>query len=400
MWPFHQKETRSDSNINMVFNSMIDDTVIDAAKAMQIPTVKACVKFIAGIINSSPIKLFKLVDNTVEEVSDNRTNLLNDDTGDLLNAVQMKEVFIKDYLLKGNGYIFINRQGNKIESLHYVNSNNVTIINDVEPIFKRTEILINGKKYYDFDFIKLTQNSTNGVSGAGIINTSSEILKVVYDSLVYENALVKSGGAEKGFLKSTKVLTQDAKDKIKEAWRKMFTDTDDNVIVLDAGMEFQSASLSSTEMQLNENKVINSAEICKLFCVPPNVLAGTASVDEYNNFIKSTIIPIYSALVCELNKMLLLESEKDSYYFAFDPKELLKSDMEKLFNAYRVAINANFMQIDEVRYELDLKPLGFNRMKLNLADVLLDPVSGEIYTPNTGTKANINGRSEIDESRS
>jgi len=69
---------------------------------------------------------------------------------------------------------------------------------------------------------------------------------------------------------------------------------------------------------------------------------------------------------------------------------LLKGDIEKRFNAYKTAIEANIMQIDEVRYELDLKPLGFNCIKLGLQDVLLNPETGEIYTPNTNASVNLN----------
>lgn len=43
----------------------------------------------------------------------------------------------------------------------------------------------------------------------------------------------------------------------------------------------------------------------------------------------------------------------------------------------------NFLQADEVRYKEDLKPLGFNFIRLGLQDVLLDPKTNMIYTPNT-----------------
>ncbi len=41
------------------------------------------------------------------------------------------------------------------------------------------------------------------------------------------------------------------------------------------------------------------------------------------------------------------------------------------------------MQIDEVRYAEDLEPLGLDWIKLGLNDVLYDPKTKTIYTPNT-----------------
>ena len=86
---------------------------------------------------------------------------------------------------------------------------------------------------------------------------------------------------------------------------------------------------------------------------------------------------------CALNKDFLLEKEKGKYYWAFDTKELLKGDMKERFDAYKVALDANFMQIDEVRYAEDLEPLGLSWVKLGLQDVLYDPKTKLLYTPNT-----------------
>ncbi len=49
----------------------------------------------------------------------------------------------------------------------------------------------------------------------------------------------------------------------------------------------------------------------------------------------------------------------------------------------KAALDANFMQIDEVRYAEDLEPLGLDWIKLGLNDVLYDPKTKTIYTPNT-----------------
>ncbi len=47
------------------------------------------------------------------------------------------------------------------------------------------------------------------------------------------------------------------------------------------------------------------------------------------------------------------------------------------------------MQIDECRYMEDLEPLGLNFIKLGLSDVLYNPATKEVFTPNTGQAVNI-----------
>ena len=48
------------------------------------------------------------------------------------------------------------------------------------------------------------------------------------------------------------------------------------------------------------------------------------------------------------------------------------------------------MQIDEVRYAEDMEPLGLDWIRLGLQDVLYDPKTREVFTPNTGTRQQLN----------
>ena len=103
-------------------------------------------------------------------------------------------------------------------------------------------------------------------------------------------------------------------------------------------------------------------------------------------------MPILATFECALNRDLLLEKEKKSFYFAFDTKEIIKGDIKTLFEAYKTALESNLMQIDEVRYLENLEPLGLNFIKLGLQDVLFNPVTKEVYTPNTNQITNIENK--------
>ena len=65
--------------------------------------------------------------------------------------------------------------------------------------------------------------------------------------------------------------------------------------------------------------------------------------------------------------------------------------MQERFNAYKTALDANFMQIDEVRYAEDLPALGLSWIKIGLQDVLYDPKTKMIYTPNTNKTSSMDG---------
>jgi HK97 family phage portal protein len=392
-WPW-KKEERAEDVISQaetaLLKALLGNTTVTKTEALNIPSVKSCITFIADTVSMIPIKLYRDNNGKAEEVkNDNRVILLNDDTKDTLDAVQFWRAIITDYFLGKGGYAYINRRFNDVVSLHYVDETHISTIKDIDPIFKKYKIMVNGKEYWPYEFIKILRNTKDGAQGVSLIEENKLILSVAYNSLIFEETLVKKGGNKKGFLKSEKTLTEDAIRTLKEAWRNLYSNNSDNVVVLNKGLEFQEASNTSVEMQLNENKETNSAEICKLFNIPVNIIKGTASKQEYTNAFKMGVMPVLKAIECALNRELLLEREKGSFYFAFDTKEMLKGDIKERFEAYKTAIESNFMQIDEVRYMEDLPALGINWIKLGLDSVLYNPKTKEIYTPNTNMAQNM-----------
>lgn len=358
---------------------------ITRAEALEIPAVRGCINFIAGAVSMLPVKLYQESDGKAEEIpGDNRVRLLNDDTGDTLDAAQFWRAMLADYYLGGAGYAYIRRRGNRVEGLHYVKHGSISINHNNDPIYKDYDVFVNGVQYLPYDFLKLLRGTRDGATGQGIINENALLLSVVYNTMRFEENLVKNGGNKKGFIKSAKKLTQESMDALKTAWRNLYGNNNESTAVLNEGLDFKEISNSSVEMQLRENKEANSAEICRLFNLPPSAASGTSDAAGYAAAFKTGVQPVLRAIECALNRDLLLESEKADHYFAFDTKELLKGDIKARYEAYKTGLEANFLQIDEVRFMEDLPALGLNFLKFGLNTVLYDPVTKLLYTPNTG----------------
>lgn len=386
---FRNKNQEQENEIrqsdDLILKSFLSEDTISERKAMNIPAVSKCINLIADTVSMIPIKLYKEEflngKRKTVEVEDERCDLLNLDTKDTLDGVQFKRAMVRDYLLFGGAYAYIKKRRNTVKSLNYVCHENINIIENFDPIFKDYNILIGGQSYKPFEFLKILRSTKDGANGLGIINQNQELLKVAYLTLKFEQSLVSTGGSKKGFIKSEKKITKEAMDSLKRAWRELYCNTENNVIVLNDNLDFKEASNTSTEMQLNENKNSINNSILDIFGVPTDW--------NWETFIKTAVMPILSAIECALNRDLLLEKEKKSFYFAFDTKEITKGDIKTRFEAYKTALDANLMQIDECRYMEDLEPLGLNFIKLGLQDVLFNPQTKEVYTPNTNKVTNI-----------
>ena len=353
--------------------------------AMQVPAVARCVNMIAGAVAMLPIKMYRKDENgKPEEITDDpRITLLNGDTGDTLTADAMRYAWVKDYLLCGGGYAYIERKMGVPSGLYYISNKEVGVIkNAADPIYKKYNYSVRGKNFYPYQLLKILRNTDGYGKGRGIIDDSPLIIDTAYSMIKFQRSQLLKGGSKKGFLKTENKVDQKVIDEIKSRWRNLYsTDDTESVMFLNAGIDFKEISATSVEMQINQNIQTINGEILRLFGTSDGILSADT--------VKNAVMPVLDVMEAAFDNDLLLESEKGSVYFAFDTRELTRGDIQSRYAAYSVALQNNFMQLDEVRELEDLPPLGVNFVKLGLNDVLLDPDTNKIYTPNTNAMVDL-----------
>ena len=377
----------------VLLQALLGRTSIGKDEVKQIPEVNACIDLIAGTVSSMPIKLYKQNEDSVEEIKEDvRIDLLNKNTKDTLTSKQFWKAMIEDYYLAKGGYAYLNAPGAKVKSIHYVEAEKVQVIKNEHPIFKDYDIYVHDKKYMPFDFLKILRKTKDGSSSISIVEDNPLIFCVAYETLVFEQNLVKKGGNKRGFLKAPRKLAKEVMDALKEGFRKLYSNNSENVIVLNEGIDFKEASNTSVEMQLNENKESNGKSIAGMFQVPYSMISGKGTKEDKENFIQFCILPLLSDIECSLDRDLLKEKEKSNMYFAFDTKELTRGNIEERYKAYEIGLRNNFLQVDEVRDKEDMEPLGIEWIRLGLDSVLYDPKTKTVYTPNTNETKEMTGQ--------
>lgn len=361
---------------DVLLSALLNGEKITREKALTLPAVSSDVDFIASSIASMPVRLYKYESGKVEEVeNDKRVRMLNGDTGDALDGYQLKKAMVTDYLLGKGGYCYIQKIGNNIVALKYIPDINVTAWTNSDPMNKFVQFYVGARKIYPWNMVKLLRNTKDGATGKGVIDEISKALETAYSTLVYQLGLVKSGGNKKGFLQAERKLGQQEIDILKQAWRNMYANNTESVVVLNNGLKFQEASNSSVEMQLNESKKTLQSEINSVFHIH----------EDFTLTFKEAIYPIVKAFETALNSTLLLESEKEKYYFEFDVKEIIRASLKERYEAYKIAKETGFLTVNEIRAEENLNYIeGMNVINVGLGAVLYDVDKGTYYTPNTG----------------
>lgn len=374
---FKRRDTNTDVTPpidDVLLQALINGETITREKAMTLPAVAGAVDFISNMIACMPVKLYKYKQGKVEEVEDDpRVKILNNDTGDTLDPYQFKKAMVEDYLMGKGGYAYIGKNRNEVTGLFYVENIYISFLKNYKPIFKDYTIIVEGKQYYPFEFIKLLRKTQDGAEGIGLCVELSKALETAYQTLLYQLGLVKSGGNKKGFLKSQRKLAKDEIEELKQAWKNLYANNETNTIVLNNGLDFQEASNSSVEMQLNESKHTLQEEINNIFHI---------QADFYETF-KQAIYPIVKAFETALNRDLLLEKEKKNYFFTFDVKEIIKANITERYQAYKLAKEVGLMTINEMRKEENMNFIeGLDVINVGLGAVLYDTNKHEYYVPN------------------
>lgn len=375
----NEAETKVDENSvdDVLLKAIIGGEDIDREKALTIPAVSSAVGLICDSFAMIPFKLYKKTikdeRKQTKEIEDERVNIINNDTGDTLDGFQFKKAICEDYLLGKGGYAYINKKNNKFLGLNYVKDSKINIEKNTDAIFKNYTILVDEEPYRPFNFIKLLRNTKDGSSGTGYIDEINKSLQTAYKRILYELDLMNTNGNKKGFLKSKTKLDKEGMKALKEAWNNYYNGNS-SCVILNDGMEFQEASNTSVENQLNEKNKTFSDEVKEIFHISKN----------NEEFIRNAVMPIAYAFCTALNRDFLLEKEKKSYYFAPDLTELSKCSIKDRYEAYQIAISSGFKTRNEVRYlEGDDALEGLDMINLGLGDVLLDTKTNQIYTPNT-----------------
>ncbi len=385
MFNWFKKEQRNDNEViaDVAEGLIKSSNTVTKQQAMSIPVVTKSVNWIASAIAALPIKMYKLTDSGYQEVQDDyRLALVNEYSGNCMTANDLKRQILTDLLLEGNGYAYISKKGNKIEKLSYIPTCHLTFTESVDNINKVINVWVDGKQVQDYNVFRLVNNTKNGISGIGFISDCQELLGTVLNSLQYENSSISSG-VRRGFLKSKSKLDSDKMNELRRAWKKLTTPNQSDVLVLNAGIEFEDASSTATESQLSQNKVINMHQILSYFGLPTNFFEGVNS-DAYLTAIRIAVLPLVKQFTTALNNFLLLESEKSNMKFEIDTRSLVEIDVNAKYNMYQTALANGILTIDEVRQREQLPVLDMSYLKLGLGDVLYNVTDGKIFVPNTG----------------
>lgn len=164
-----------------------------------------------------------------------------------------------------------------------------------------------------------------------------------------------NGANPSGVLEHPGVLKDPGK--VRESWNKLFQGSSNShrVAVLEEGLSYKRIGIPPDEAQFLETRKFQLSEICRIYRVPPHMIADLDKSSFSNienqslNFVIHTIRPWLVRIEQSINKILFSESEKKKYFVSFVVDGLLRGDYQIRMSGYSIGIQNGFLCPNDVR---------------------------------------------------
>ena len=325
---------------------------------MQSAAVYACVRVIAETIASLPLHLYRYVDEGKErEPSHPLYALLHNAPNPEMTSFIFRETLMTHLLLWGNAYAQILRNGHgEIVGLYPLLPDRMQVSRDEDK--NLIYLYQSGMKQIAFrqeEILHIPGLGFDGLVGYSPIAMARNAIGMAMATEEFGSSFFLNGAAPGGILEHPGTLKDPSK--VRESWEELFKGSGNanRVAVLEEGMTYKQIGIPPNEAQFLETRKYQTEEICRIFRVPPHLVAdldkATFSNIEHQSisFVVHTIRPWLVRLEQAMDKALLFPEEQTRYFVEFNVDGLLRGDYESRMQGYATARQNGWMSANDIR---------------------------------------------------
>ena len=329
--------------------------------ALQISTVYACARLLAGTVSSLPLMVFK-EDSRGNRKVDRGSRLwtiLHDQPNAVMTASDFWQAMILQWALRGNAYAQIMRDSvGDVISLWPLSSDQMTVFSDKET-GRLVYQYVRDSQTYDLtpDQVLHIKDIGTGILGFSKLEFMGSSVQEAMATQKYTMQNAQNFGRPSGILTVDHVLDR-KKGQADAVGRALgrFKSESGKLIVLEADMKFQQVALTPEQSQLLESRKYGVEEICRWFGVPPVLIGasgattwGSGIAEIVSGFHKFTLNPLLKSIEQALESRILRSEARGSVVIEFNLDAFFRGDLQSRYAAYATAVQNGFKTRNEVR---------------------------------------------------
>lgn len=355
------------SGYTFYFGGSTSGKAVTERSAMQMTAVYSCVRILAEAVAGLPLNLYRYTeDGGKEKAIDHPLYLLlHDEPNPEMSSFVFRETLMTHLLLWGNAYAQVIRNGKgEVIALYPLMPNKMMVDRDER-----------GQLYYSYqrgndeavrskdqtvilrpsDVLHIPGLGFDGLVGYSPIAMAKNAIGMAIACEEYGAKFFANGAAPGGVLEHPGTIKDP--QRVRESWQSTFggSGNANKIAVLEEGMKYTPIGISPEQAQFLETRKFQINEIARIFRVPPHMV-GDLEKSSFSNieqqsleFVKYTLDPWVTRWEQSIQRSLLTQEEKATYFVKFNLEGLLRGDYQSRMNGYATARQNGWMSANDIR---------------------------------------------------
>jgi len=339
--------------------------MVNERTSMQTTAVFACVRIIAETIASLPLHTYRYRGEGKEKMYDHPLyRILHDEPNPEMSSFTLRETMMTHLLLWGNSYSQIIRNGRgDVLGLYPLLPDKMLVDRDQKGELYYT-YRKEGQSYYlgPDEVLHIPGLGFDGVMGYSPVALAKNAIGLNIAAEEYGGRFFANNATPTGILSTSGTIKDPTK--VRDAWQAAYGGRNNyKVAVLEDGLQYQAISMPNSDAQFLETRKFQIEEICRIFQVPPHMVADLSRSSFSNienmaiSFVVHTIRPWLVRIEQAMNRKLFKEGEKGTCFVSFNASALMRGDYKSRMDGYAIGIQKGFFSVNDVRRMENMDPI-------------------------------------------
>lgn len=262
--------------------------------------------------------------------------------------------------LNGNAYwrVYRSSKSGEIVNLRVLPANEVFV--NIDPVTDVRTFWHKGKSFSSRSIKQLSYLRIPGrPAGLGPIQAAQSRLRGAVELDGFAGEWFNTSGVPTGILKSDQYLNADQAKAWRDQWHQ--SQKDGGTAVLGSGLSYEAIHISPKDAQFLETQSFTTTALARLFGIPATLMlaAVEGSSMTYQNVAQSDLsfmrwtLSTYTREIEEAFTDMLARGQQAR----FNLDAILRPDTNQRYEAHKIALDAGFLTVDEVRAIEGYEPL-------------------------------------------
>jgi len=367
--------------------------------ALQVSTVWACVKLLAETIGSLPCFLYEEKGEGMRDVARNVPlyTVLHKKPNRRHSAVTFWTLMVMALVLRGNAYALKQKNAaGTVIGLWPLSPDQVEVLVQEDGSLIYAAKLDNKiVPFTEAEMLHIRGMGNNAV-GFSTLDFMRASVGVAINAQNHTSRTVTKDGKRPGVLTIDHVLTKEQREAVRQNFADITKQSDRELYILEAGMNFTALAMSPADMQLLETRRFSVEDICRWFGVPSVLVNDTSKTTTWGTgveqiiegFYKFTIRPMLELIEQCIETQVLTPIEGAQYTVEFNLDALLRSTLKDRMEIYSKGTQNGILTRNECRQYENLPPMNGGDIltaQINLAPLstIAEGKGGKVVLQNT-----------------